>query len=155
MNPWNWFLLTIWFHEKNPNHSKISFIHLQNRSCNKFLLHIFCVLLNFISLEKFFVMAIRWQSWRQLFYVNFVKNWKIFCLSDLTWNQICWLFRDQYRTVWKFHDFSTTQILREINFGDLWSAKSSVLIQLEALDFDFYAFLHILKAPNFTKFQSP
>ena len=30
-------------------------------------------------------------------------------------------------TVWNFHDFSTTQILREINFSDSRSAKSAVL----------------------------
>ena len=29
-------------------------------------------------------------------------------------------------TVWKFHDFSITQILREINFGDSRSAKSAM-----------------------------
>ena len=31
------------------------------------------------------------------------------------------------RTVWKFHDFSVTQILREIKFGDSRSAKSAIL----------------------------
>ena len=35
------------------------------------------------------------------------------------------------RTVWKFHDFSITQILREINFGDSRSAKSAILTYLE------------------------
>ena len=30
-------------------------------------------------------------------------------------------------TVWKFHDFTITQILREINFGDSRSAKSDLL----------------------------
>ena len=49
-------------------------------------------------------------------------------------------------TVWKFHDFSITQILREINFGDSRSAKSAILTHLEALNFDFYEFLHFLKA---------
>ena len=29
-------------------------------------------------------------------------------------------------TVWKFHDFSTTQILREINFEDSRSAKYAI-----------------------------
>ena len=29
-------------------------------------------------------------------------------------------------TVWKFHDFSITQILHEINFGDSRSAKTAV-----------------------------
>ena len=38
-------------------------------------------------------------------------------------------------TVWKFHDFSITQILREINFGDSTSAKSAILTHLEVLNF--------------------
>ena len=42
--------------------------------------------------------------------------------------------------MWKFHDFSITQILREIKFGDSRSAKSAILTHLEALNFDhFYA----------------
>ena len=47
---------------------------------------------------------------------------------------------------WKFHDFSITQILREINFGDSRSAKSGILTHSEALNFDSYVFLHFLKA---------
>ena len=39
--------------------------------------------------------------------------------------------------MWKFHKFSITQILREINFGD-----SYIFTQLEPLNFDFYEFLH-------------
>ena len=39
-------------------------------------------------------------------------------------------------TVWKFQDFSVTQILREINFGDFRSAKYAILTHLEALNFD-------------------
>ena len=48
--------------------------------------------------------------------------------------------------MWKFHDFSITQILREINFGDSRSAKSAILTHLEALKFDFLEFLHFMKA---------
>ena len=51
-------------------------------------------------------------------------------------------------TVWKFHDFCTIEILREINFEDSWSAKSAILTHLEALNFDYYACLHFLKAEN-------
>ena len=43
--------------------------------------------------------------------------------------------KDQKRspsTVWKFHNFSITQILREIIFVNLRSAKSAILIHLEA-----------------------
>ena len=40
-------------------------------------------------------------------------------------------------TVLKFHDFSITQILREINFEDSRSAKFAILPHLKALNFDF------------------
>ena len=38
-------------------------------------------------------------------------------------------------TVWKFQDFSITQILCEIKFMDSRSAKSALLTHLEALKF--------------------
>ena len=47
--------------------------------------------------------------------------------------------------LWKFHDFSIAQILREINFGDSRSAKSALLTHFEALNIEF---LHFLKAEN-------
>ena len=40
-------------------------------------------------------------------------------------------------TEWKFHDFSITQFLREINFGDSRYAKFAILTHLEALNYDF------------------
>ena len=46
----------------------------------------------------------------------------------------------------KLRDFSITQILREINFGDPRSAKFVILACSEALNCDFYPFLHFLKA---------
>ena len=46
----------------------------------------------------------------------------------------------------KFQDFSITWILRAINYEDSKSAKSAILTQLEALNLDFYEFLHFLKA---------
>ena len=49
-------------------------------------------------------------------------------------------------TVWKLHDFSITQILHEINFGDSRSAKSAISTHVKALNFDSYAFLHFMKA---------
>ena len=36
-------------------------------------------------------------------------------------------------TVWKFHDFAITQILREINFGEFRSAKIAVFANLGLL----------------------
>ena len=41
---------------------------------------------------------------------------------------------------------SANTILREINFWDSRSAKSAILTHLEALNFEFHEFLHILKA---------
>ena len=57
----------------------------------------------------------------------------------------------------KFHDFSITQILREITFGDSRSAKSAILTHFEALNFDFHEFLHFLKAEidQFDKTEAP
>ena len=59
--------------------------------------------------------------------------------------------------MWKFHDFSITQILREINLGDYRSAKSAVLTHLEAPNSDFYEFLHFLKAEIYqiAQFRAP
>ena len=51
-------------------------------------------------------------------------------------------------TVWKCHDFSITENLREINFRDCRSAKSAILTHLEGPNFDFYGFLHFFKAEN-------
>ena len=45
-----------------------------------------------------------------------------------------------------FHNFYITQILREIKFRDSRSEKSAILTNLEALNFEFYEFLHYLKA---------
>ena len=47
------------------------------------------------------------------------------------------LIHREQSTVWKFHDFSITQTLREINFGDSRGAKSASSTYLEAVNFDF------------------
>ena len=51
--------------------------------------------------------------------------------------------------MWKFHDFSSTQILREINLGDSRSAKSSFLTHSQVLNFDFYEFLTFKMAESY------
>ena len=43
------------------------------------------------------------------------------------------------------HDFSITNILREINVRDYRNAKSAILTHLEDLNFNFYGCLHFLK----------
>ena len=40
-------------------------------------------------------------------------------------------------TVWKFHIFAATQILREIKSKDFRSSKIAILTLLEALNLDF------------------
>ena len=50
--------------------------------------------------------------------------------------------------MWKFQNFSITQILREIKFGDFGGPKNAILTHLEALNFDLYEFLYFLKAKN-------
>ena len=44
--------------------------------------------------------------------------------------------------MWKFEDFSITQILREINLGmlDARNVKYAILTHLEALNFDLHDF---------------
>ena len=63
----------------------------------------------------------------------------------------------QICTVWKFQDFSITQILREIKYGDSKNAKSAISTHIKALNFGFDEFLHFLKAEihQFNKIQSP
>ena len=53
-----------------------------------------------------------------------------------------------FLTVWKLHDFSITQILRDIKFEDSRMAKSVILILLDALNFDYKEILHFWKAKN-------
>ena len=50
-----------------------------------------------------------------------------------------------FDTMWKFQDFSITDILRVINFKDSRSAKSAILTHLEPLNYNLYEFLHFLK----------
>ena len=68
----------------------------------------------------------------------------MFCLSK---NEKC-NGRDKY-TVWKFHNFSITQILREINFEYSCSVKSAILTHFEALNFDIYESLHLQQSEIF------
>jgi len=58
---------------------------------------------------------------------------------------------------WKFHDFTVTQLLREINFWDSRSAKFGISTHFEALNLDFYEFLNLLKAEitQINKFRAP
>ena len=57
--------------------------------------------------------------------------------------------------MWKCHNFTTFQILREINFGDSKCAKSAIWTHLQALNLDFYELLYFLKAEILAKFRGP
>ena len=48
-------------------------------------------------------------------------------------------------TVWNFHDFDITQILREIKFEYSRSSKSAIFTHFEALNFDLYEILDFLQ----------
>ena len=50
--------------------------------------------------------------------------------------------------MWKFHDFSISQILREmreIEFGESRSAKYAIFTNLDALNFDFIDFFALFE----------
>ena len=62
-----------------------------------------------------------------------------------------------HTAVWTFHNFPITHILRENIFGYSKSVKSAILTHLEVVRFDFYKFLHFLKAEidQMNKIHSP
>ena len=59
--------------------------------------------------------------------------------------------------MWKFHDFSITQILRGIKFEYSGNAKSAIVKHLEAMNFEFHELLQLMKAAIYQidKIQSP
>ena len=70
-------------------------------------------------------------------------------------SQVCAFVRHTgiLTTVWKFHDFPVTQILREINFGESRSWKIAVFAISEALDFVDLANFSLQKVQNFIKIK--
>ena len=48
--------------------------------------------------------------------------------------------------MWKYHEFSTTQILREIKVEESGASKIIILTHFEPQNFDFYDFLHLVKS---------
>ena len=57
----------------------------------------------------------------------------------------------KYYTMWKFQEFSITQILREINFEDSRSAKSAVFAILGAVNFAHLVNVSLQKVQKFMK----
>ena len=60
------------------------------------------------------------------------KIWHFLSLVDLKKN---YNYVDMVPTVWRFRDFSITQILREINFGESRSSKIAIFAILGVLNF--------------------
>ena len=56
-------------------------------------------------------------------------------------------------TVWKFQDFSGTQILCEINFGNFEVPKTTLLTIWATLNFVFWGTFGIFKCENFSRNQ--
>ena len=54
-------------------------------------------------------------------------------------------------TMWKFLNFSATQILHEINFGHFEAPKSAILAVSAALNFEFLEYFDIFKCEIFPK----
>ena len=61
-------------------------------------------------------------------------------------------FTEQFKhprcTMWKFHNFSVTQILREFNFGESRIAKSAVFAIFRALNFVHLVNFRLQKVKN-------
>ena len=87
-----------------------------------------------------------WE-WQDNAGLKFVKQWNLVRRA----NKITFDKNDQnilvagMYTVWKFHTFAITQILREINLCNCRGAKSAILIHLEAQELDFCEFLHFFE----------
>ena len=71
---------------------------------------------------------------------NKLRTWKYFLdvYSARKVPKSLSLSKSQNITVWKFQDFSVTQILREINFGNYWSFESTNYCIFKALNFIFW-----------------
>ena len=89
------------------------------------------------------------------------KSKKLIFSQIFTWNQFEWVLISRtirlMKSLWKFHNFSITQILREINFLDSRSAKSATITNFEATNCDFFIFFIYCKL-KFTKvvlFRAP
>ena len=59
-------------------------------------------------------------------------------------------------TMWKYQNFSVTQILREIKVGKSGVSKSAILTRCQALNFDIYEFFQSYNAgiAKLTKFRA-
>jgi len=63
--------------------------------------------------------------------------------------------RSKVQNEWKFHNFSLTQIIREINFWDSRNAKSDILTYLQVLIFMNFCIFWRLEFTKSTKIRAP
>ena len=118
--------------------------------CKQFYLYTFSFISSVSenSLQKHSMSTKDWNDRTRLLEVFFVRqrkkgrnNLRSNCNFDFT------KYPNMYFiTVWKFQDFSGKQILREIKISEFRVLKFAILTNWEALNFDFYEFLHCLKA---------
>jgi len=74
-----------------------------------------------------------------------VQKIKTKMIMSFTGNKVC--------TVWKFHNFSITQILHEINFGESKSSKTAGFAILGAVKFVDLAIFSLQKVQKFIKIK--
>ena len=68
-------------------------------------------------------------------------------------SRIFMIISNGIHSVWKFHEFSTTQILREINFGKLKSSKIAVFAIEWVLNIKFLANFSLQKVQKFIRIK--
>ena len=94
-----------------------------------------------------------WNYWKIVKTLDFCLFLRVFFAIFNNFYYLKWYFF----ILQKFHDFSITPILCEINFGDCRKAKSAILTHLNALKSDCCEILHFLKDQIYqiSKIQSP
>ena len=93
-----------------------------------------------------------WKCWN---YGN--RAWTEFHNLELKWSVICRNAKNcfwDFFTVWKFHDFSITQILREIKFWNFRSTKSANSNKFRGSELWFLWFFALLGGWNLSNWQN-
>ena len=55
--------------------------------------------------------------------------------------------------MWKCHNFSVTQILREIKVGEFGASKITIVTHLEAMNIEILQIFPLSEAPKMAKWQ--
>ena len=104
----------------------------------------------------------RWGHW------PFWRYWRFWCFGGRSSDSdigIVWIPENKIHfsyphklasfthTVWKFQDFSVTQILHEINFEEVRSSKTAIFANFGAMHFVDLVDFSLQKVQNFTKVE--